>query len=109
MLDNDIPGLDESRLRGAGTRDAGPARAGAVESSREAAAPSGESRGNQETGLQNPDQISSREKASTCVGRILTGVKELRRNSGLGEAATAEPVGRTAIDLSDKPGTVFPI
>ena len=63
---------------------------------REAAAPSGESRGNQETGLQNPDQISSREKASTCVGRILTGVKELRRNSGLGETATAEPVGQMA-------------
>ena len=91
MLDNDILGIDESGL------------------TREAATPSGETYGNLETGLQNPDQISSREKASTCVGRILTGVKELRRNSGLGEAATAELVGRTAIDLSDKPGGDFPI
>ena len=91
MLDNDILGIDESGL------------------TREAATPSGETYGNLETGLQNPDQISSREKASTCVGRILTGVKELRRNSGLGEAATAEPVGRTAIDLSDKTGGDFPV
>ena len=89
MLDNDIPGR-ELRLRGP-------------------APPPSESGGQLETGLQNPDQISSREKASTCVGRILTGVKELRRNSGLGEAATAELVGRTAIDLSDKPGGDFPI
>ena len=89
VLDNDIPGR-ELRLR-------------------EPAPPPSETGGQLETGLQNPDQISSRETTSTCVGRILTGVKELRRNSGLGEAATAELVGRTAIDLSDKPGGDFPI
>ena len=49
---------------------------------REAAAPSGETYGNLETGLQNPDQSSSRETTSTWVGGILIGVKELRRNSG---------------------------
>ena len=65
MLDNDIPGLDESGL----TREA-------------AATPSGETYGNLETGLQNPDQSSSRETTSTWVGGILIGVKELRRNSG---------------------------
>ena len=66
---------------------------------REAAVPSGESRGNQETGLQNPDQSSSRETTSTWVGRILIGVKELCRHGGLDEAATAELVGRLAIDF----------
>ena len=64
-----------------------------------AAAPSGESRGNLETGLPNPDQSSSREATSTWVGRVLIGVKELGRHSGLDEAATAELVGRLAMDL----------
>ena len=61
------------------------------------------------TGLQNPDEISSRVKTSTCVGRVLIGVKEPRRYSGLDEAVTAELMGRTAADLSDKPGDDFPI
>ena len=91
LLDNDIPGMDESGL------------------TREAAAPSGESRGNQETGLQNPDQSSSRETTSTWVGRILIGVKEPRRYSGLDEAVTAELVGQMAIDLSAKSRGDFPI
>ena len=82
LLDNDIPGR-ELGLRGP-------------------APPPSESGGQLETGLQNPDQISSRETTSTCVGRILTGVKELRRNSGLGETATAEPVGQMARDLCAK-------
>ena len=64
-----------------------------------AAAPPGETRGNPETGLQNPDQSSSRETTSTWVGRILIGVKELGRHNGLDEAATAGLVGRLAIDL----------
>ena len=121
MLDNDIPGLDESRLRGAGTRDAGPARACAVESSgldepgtsvgltREAAAPSGETFGNLGTGLQNPDQSISRAMASTCIGQLLIGMKELCRDSGLDETVTAEMVGQVARDLSDKNGGDFPI
>ena len=69
---------------------------------REAATPSGETYGNLETGLPNPDQSSSRESTSTWVGRILIGVKELGRHSGLDEAATAELVGRLARDLCGK-------
>ena len=82
-MDNDIPGLDESRLRGAGTRDAGPARACAVESS----------------GLDEPGTSVGR---ATCIGRILIGMKDLCRDNGLDEAVTAEMVGRVAIDLCDK-------
>ena len=90
MLDIDIPGVDESRVR-------------------EAAAPPSETYGKLETGLLNPDQISSREMTSTCVGRVLIGVKEPCRNSGLDEAVTAELVGQMAIDLSAKIGGDFPI
>ena len=84
LLDNDIPGLDESRLRGAGTRDAGPARACAVESS----------------GLDEPDTSVGR---ATCIGRILIGMKDLCRDNGLDESVTAELVGRLAKDLCDFP------
>ena len=84
MLDNDIPGIDESGL------------------TREAAAPSGETYGNLGTGLQNPDQSSSRETTSTWVGRILIGMKELCRDSGVDETVTAELVGQMAIDLCAK-------
>ena len=90
MLDIDIPGVDESRVR-------------------EAAAPPSETYGKLETGLLNPDQISSRQTTSTCVGRVLIGVKEPCRNSGLDEAVTAELVGQMAIDLSAKIGGDFPI
>ena len=65
----------------------------------EAAAPSGESRGNLETGLRGPVQSSSHESTSTWVGRVLIGVKELGRHNGLDEAAMAELVGRLAIEL----------
>ena len=84
LLDNDIPGLDESRLRGAGTRDAGPARACAVKSS----------------GLDEPDTSVGR---ATCIGRILIGMKDLCRDNGLDESVTAEMVGRLAIDLCKLP------
>ena len=68
----------------------------------EAATPSGETCGNLGTGYPNPDQSSSRATTSTWVGRILIGVKELCRHSGLDEAATAELVGRMARDLCEK-------
>ena len=90
MLDNDIPGLDESRLRGAGTRDAGPARACAVESS----------------GLDEPGTSVGR---ATCIGRILIGMKDLCRDNGLDEAVTAELVGQPAIDLCAQIGDDIPI
>ena len=80
MLDNDIPG-SESRLQEAALGVA----------LNETSDQSG-------TGLQNPDEISSRMATSTCVGRILIGVKEPRRYSGLDEAVTAELVGQMAID-----------
>ena len=69
---------------------------------REAAAPSGETCGNLETGLPNPDQSSSRETTSTLVGGILIGMKELCRDSGVDEIVTAELVGQMATDLSAK-------
>ena len=76
---------------------------------REAATPSGETCGNLGTGYPNPDQSSSRATTSTWVGRILIGVKEPRRYSGLDEAVTAELVGQMAIDLSAKSRGDFPI
>ena len=84
MLEDDITGSIESRLRGAGTRDAGPARACAVESS----------------GLDEPGTSVGR---ATCIGRILIGMKDLCRDNGLDESVTAELVGRLAIDLCDVP------
>ena len=91
MLDNDIPGL-ESRLQEAALGVA-----------------LSETSDQSGTGLQNPDEISSRVTTSTCVGRILIGVKEPRRYSGLDEAVTAELVGQMAIDLSAKIRGDFPI
>ena len=91
LLDNDIPGLDESGL------------------TREAATPSGETFGNLGTGLQNPDQSISRATTSTCIGQLLIGMKELCRDSGWDETVTAEMAGQVARDLSDENGGDFPI
>ncbi len=82
LLEDDITGSIESRLRGAGTRDAGPARACAVDSS-----------GQDEPGVTR----------STCIGRVLIGMKDLCRDNGLDERATAELVGRMAEGLYDFP------
>ena len=76
---------------------------------REAAAPPGETCGNLETGLPNPDQSSSRETTSTWVGGIIIGMKELCRDSGVDEIVTAELVGQMATDLSAKSRGDFPI
>ena len=92
MLDNDIPGTDETRLQ-----EATPGVALSETSDQSG------------TGLQNPDEISSRVTTSTCVGRILIGVKEPCRYSGLDEAVTAELVGQMAIDLCAKIGDDIPI
>ena len=90
-MDNDIPG-SESRLQEAALGVA-----------------LSETSDQSGTGLQNPDEIGSRVTTSTCVGRILIGVKEPRRYSGLDEAVTAELVGQLAIDLCAKIGDDIPI
>ncbi len=87
MLDNDILGIDETRLQ-----EVTPGVA------------LGETSDQSETGLQNPDEFISRVTTSTCIGQLLIVMKELCRDSGLGETVTAEMVGQMAIDLSDKPG-----
>ena len=80
-MEDDITGSIESRLRGAGTRDAGPARACAVESS---------------------GTSDRREATATCNGRVIIRPEEPGRDNGLDEAVTAEMVGQVAIDLCDK-------
>ena len=82
MLEDDITGSIESRLRGAATPDAGPVGACAVDSS-----------GQDEPGVTR----------STCIGRVLIGMKALCRDNGLDESVTAELVGRLAKDLCDFP------
>ena len=91
-MDNDIPGIDGTRLREAtlGT-DAGQACAVVT------------------SGLDQPDTSDRGEEKPTCVGRILIGMKELCRDGGLDEAITAEPVGQPAIDLCAKIGDDIPI
>ena len=81
VLEDDIPGAVDSRLREAATRDAGPIVTCA-----------GGSSGRGEPG-----------KRSTCVGRILIGMKDLCRDNGLDERVTAELVGRMAKGLCDFP------
>ena len=81
MLEDDILGSVESRLREAATRDAGPIVTCA-----------GGSSGRDEPG-----------NRSTCVGRILIGMKDLCRDNGLDESVTAEMVGQLAMDLCDFP------
>ena len=61
------------------------------------------------TGLDKPDELGSRETRTTCIGRVLIGMKELCRDNGLDEAVTAELVGQLAIDLCAKIGDDFPI
>ena len=92
LLDNDIPGLDESRLRET-TRDAGPIVPCAVVTS----------------GLDESDTSDRRAATATCNGRVIIRPEEPGRDNGLDEAVTAELVGQPAIDLSDKPGADFPI
>ena len=84
VLDDDIPGSIESRLRGPATRDAGPIVTCAVGSS----------------GQDEPGTSVTR---STCIGRVLIGMKDLCRDNGLDERVTAELVGRMAKGLCDFP------
>ena len=83
VLEDDIPGAVDSRLREA-TRDAGPIVTCAGGSS----------------GRDEPD---TRATTSTCIGRVLITMKDLCRDNGLGESVTAEMVGRLAKDLCDSP------
>ena len=80
LLEDDIPGTIDSRLR-EGTRDARPSVTCADGSS-----------GRDEPGTR-----------STCVGRILIRMKDLCRDNGLDESVTAELVGRLAVDMCDLP------
>ena len=118
MLDNDIPGLDESRLRGAGTRDAGPARACAVESSgldelrlRETTRDAGPivPCAVVTSGLDESDTSDRRAATATCNGRVIIRPEEPGRDNGLDEAVTAELVGQPAIDLCAQIGDDIPI
>ncbi len=84
MLEDDIPGAVDSRLREAATRDAGPIVTCAGGSS----------------GRDEPD---TRATTSTCIGRVLITMKDLCRDNGLNENVTAEMVGRLAIDLCKLP------
>ena len=81
MLEDDIR---HSRLRGAATPDAGPVGACAVDSS----------------GRDEPDTSVAR---ATCIGRVLIGMKDICRDSGLDESVTTELVGRLAKDLCASP------
>ena len=83
MLEDDIPGTVDSRLRAA-TREAGPIVTCAEGSS----------------GRDEPD---TRATMSTCIGRVLIRMKDLCRDNGLDESVTAEMVGRLAIDLCKLP------
>ena len=80
MLEDDIPGSVESRLREA-TRGAGPIVTCA-------------------DGSSGKDEPGTR---STCIGRVLIRMKDLCRDNGLDESVTAELVGRLAKDLCDFP------
>ena len=83
LLEDDIPGTVDSRLRGA-MRDAGPIVTCAEGSS----------------GRGEPD---IRATTSTCIGRVLIRMKDLCRDNGLDESVTAELVGRLATDLCSFP------
>ena len=85
LLDNDIPGIDESRLRET-TRGAGPIVTCADGSS----------------GQDEPDTSDRREATATCNERVIIRPEEPGRDNGLDEAVTAEMVGQVAIDLCDK-------
>ena len=59
------------------------------------------------SGLDEPGECSM--TTSTCIGKLLIGMKELCRDNGLDEAVTAELVGQLAIDLCAKIGDDVPI
>ena len=84
LLEDEIPGSVESRLRGAATPDAGPIVT-CIDGS---------------SGQDEPGTSVTR---STCIGRVLIGMKDLCRDNGLDESVTAELVGRLATDLCDFP------
>ena len=92
LLDNDIPGIDETRLR--------EARPGTVHIVACADVSSGSD---------EPDTSDRREATATCIGRVIIRPEEPGRDNGLNEAVTAELVGQMAIDLSAKIGGNFPI
>ena len=80
MLDYDIPGTTQSRLRGADQ---------------------GRTCADTSSGLDKPDIGGRDEKGLTCVRSLLIGMKELCRNNGLSEAFTVYLVGQLALDLCD--------
>ena len=85
MLDNDIPGTAETRLRES-TRETDPSRTCADASS-------------------GRDIPGSDEKKTTCVRSVLIGMKDLCRKNGISEVFATYLVGRLAIELchSDPP------
>ena len=89
LLDNDIPGIDETRLR--------EARPGIVAGA------------DVSSGSDEPDASDRREATATCIGCVIIRPEEPGRDNGLDEAVTAELVGQRAIDLSAKSRGDFPI
>ena len=92
LLDNDIPGIDETRLR-----EARPGTDHIVACA------------DVSSGSDEPDTSDRREATATCVGRVIIRPEEPGRDNGLDEAVTAELVGQPAIDLCAQIGDDIPI
>ena len=52
-----------------------------------------------ETGYKNPDVPGSSETRATCIGAVLSGLKDLCRMNGINEIQTASLMGQVAVEL----------
>ena len=52
-----------------------------------------------ETGYENPDVPGSRETRATCIGAVISGLKDLCRMNGINEIQTATLMGQVAMEL----------
>ena len=82
MLDNDIPGIDETRLR--------EARPGTVHIVACADVSSGSD---------EPDTSDRREATATCIGRVIIRLEDFCRTNGINEVLTASLMGQIAMDM----------
>ena len=73
--DDDVEGMLEDDMHGAEASDGG------------------------ETGYENPDVPGSRETRATCIGAVLSGLKDLCRMNGINEIQTASLMGQVAVEL----------
>ena len=58
-----------------------------------------EASGGGKTGCENPDVPGSRETRATCIGAVISGLKDLCRMKGINEIQTATLMGQVAIEL----------